>query len=114
MGSYVPASYHQLTALGGDNQTNQTRRSDGAMQPQPQPEPDPEARGYCRSILWGRSCRWGDKCSYSHDVPEHLLAAQRAHVSAGQRSSMFKVRLPHLGSCDSPGRGWQLWPAWHS
>ena len=45
-------------------------------EPEPEPDPEPEARAYCTSILWGRSCRWGDTCDYGHDVPEHLLAAQ--------------------------------------
>ena len=62
----------------------QTLRVGRCMQPQPEPEPEPEpepdpepeARAYCTSILWGRSCRWGDTCDYGHDVPEHLLAAQ--------------------------------------
>ena len=43
---------------------------------EPEPEPEPKARAYCTSILWGRSCRYGDTCDYGHDVPEHLLAAQ--------------------------------------
>ena len=45
-------------------------------EPEPEPDPEPEARAYCTSILWGRSCRYGDTCDYGHDVPEHLLAAQ--------------------------------------
>ena len=56
------------------------------MKTMAEPHKPEEERAYCKSILWGRSCRWGDKCCYGHDVPEHLLAAQRAHVSAGQRS----------------------------
>eukprot|EP00933_Yihiella_yeosuensis_P004630 TRINITY_DN109004_c0_g1_i1.p1 TRINITY_DN109004_c0_g1~~TRINITY_DN109004_c0_g1_i1.p1 ORF type:complete len:338 (-),score=73.68 TRINITY_DN109004_c0_g1_i1:32-1045(-) len=27
----------------------------------------------CSHAIWGRRCRWGKKCSYSHDVPPDVL-----------------------------------------
>eukprot|EP00929_Paragymnodinium_shiwhaense_P111923 TRINITY_DN80198_c0_g1_i1.p1 TRINITY_DN80198_c0_g1~~TRINITY_DN80198_c0_g1_i1.p1 ORF type:complete len:378 (-),score=27.28 TRINITY_DN80198_c0_g1_i1:57-1190(-) len=35
----------------------------------------------CSHALWGRRCRWGKKCSFSHAVPEDVAAAYKQRGS---------------------------------
>mmetsp|Transcript_131621 Transcript_131621/g.421244 ORF Transcript_131621/g.421244 Transcript_131621/m.421244 type:complete len:337 (+) Transcript_131621:153-1163(+) len=63
---------------------------------------DVQGRALCSHAVWGRRCRWGKCCEFSHDVPPELAACLRDKARAQTEAALVR-RVEEAPDVEVPG-----------